>query len=61
MSSNLRSFFEAKSIAVVGASGKEGKTGHTILKNLINSGFQGRIYPINPKVIIFYGIKHIQK
>lgn len=49
MSSNLNPFFEAKSIAVVGASSKEGKTGHTILRNLINSGFQGQIYPINPK------------
>jgi len=48
VNNGLNAFFKAESIAVVGASSKEGKTGHTILKNLINSGFQGMIYPINP-------------
>ncbi len=38
-----------RTIAVVGASHKPGKVGHEVLRNLINYGFPGRIYPINPK------------
>ncbi|MDA0375800.1 MAG: acetate--CoA ligase family protein [bacterium] len=43
------SLFEPTSIAVIGASSVEGKVGHDILKNLIEEGFIGPIYPINPK------------
>ncbi|PIR52941.1 acyl-CoA synthetase [Candidatus Peregrinibacteria bacterium CG10_big_fil_rev_8_21_14_0_10_49_10] len=43
------SLFEPKSIAVIGASASEEKVGHLILKNLIEEGFAGSLYPINPK------------
>jgi acetyltransferase len=43
------SLFEPTSIAVIGASATEGKVGHDILKNLIEEGFAGSIFPINPK------------
>jgi acetyl coenzyme A synthetase (ADP forming)-like protein len=36
-------------IAVVGASAEEGKIGNSVMKNLVNGGYQGEIYPINPK------------
>ena len=45
----LRDILYASSIAVVGASGKPSKMGHKLLNNLIEGGFQGKIYPINPK------------
>ncbi len=45
----LESLFSPKSIAVIGASATEGKLGYSVLVNIINSGFQGPIYPINPK------------
>ncbi|MHB0884830.1 MAG: acetate--CoA ligase family protein [Bacillota bacterium] len=45
----LERLFEAKSVAVVGASATPLKIGHTLLTNLIEGGFQGRLYPINPK------------
>ncbi len=45
----LNGFFKAKSIAVVGASTNPEKTGHIIMKNIIEGGFKGQIYPINPK------------
>ena len=45
----LNGFFKAKSIAVVGASTNPEKTGHIIMKNIIDGGFKGQIYPINPK------------
>ncbi len=45
----LDKIFHAKSIAIVGASANHKKTGHIIMKNLIDGGFKGQIYPINPK------------
>ncbi|WP_301102543.1 bifunctional acetate--CoA ligase family protein/GNAT family N-acetyltransferase [Propionivibrio sp.] len=45
----LRSLFEPKSVAVIGASDREDSVGHFLFKNILNSGFQGRLYPINPK------------
>nr|WP_034631407.1 acetate--CoA ligase [Desulfotruncus alcoholivorax] len=47
-------------VAVVGASSKQGKIGHTILKNIISCGYQGKIYPINPKENEIEGIKAYQ-
>ncbi|MBN2322247.1 MAG: CoA-binding protein [Spirochaetes bacterium] len=45
----LDAVFNAKSVAVVGASQNPEKTGHIILRNIIDGGFGGEIYPINPK------------
>ena len=45
----LESVFNARSVAVVGASANPEKTGHIILKNIIEGGFEGKIYPVNPK------------
>jgi acetyltransferase len=41
--------FNPKAIAVIGASSTKGKLGNDVVRNLIDSGFEGRIYPINPK------------
>ncbi len=43
----MQELFDPKSVAVIGASPKEGKVGNTILKNLLQ-GFEGQLYPINP-------------
>ncbi|MEE6258808.1 acetate--CoA ligase family protein [Plantactinospora sonchi] len=37
------------SVAVIGASAETGKIGNSVMKNLVNGGYQGEIYPINPK------------
>ena len=42
-------FFNPKSIAVIGASATPGKVGNTVLNNIIKSGYEGRIFPINPR------------
>jgi acyl-CoA synthetase (NDP forming) len=36
-------------VAVIGASAETGKIGNSVMKNLVNGGYQGEIYPINPK------------
>lgn len=46
---DLTALFNPRSVAVVGASSDEGKMGYMILRNLIDSGYKGQIYPVNPK------------
>jgi len=41
--------FNPKSVAVIGASATKGKLGNDVMRNLIDSGFGGRIYPVNPR------------
>jgi len=50
-------FFNPKSIAVVGASRKPGKVGHNILRNIIQYGYQGAVYPINPEATEILGLR----
>jgi acetyl coenzyme A synthetase (ADP forming)-like protein len=44
-------------VAVVGASAENGKIGNSVMKNLINGGYAGEIYPINPKADEILGKK----
>ena len=44
----LLSLFEPRSVAVIGASRTPGKVGHLVLSNLLASGYQGKIFPVNP-------------
>jgi acetyltransferase len=53
----LESLFRPKSAAVIGASSKELSIGNRVIKNLIDFGFRGDIYPINPKADEIRGIK----
>ena len=45
----LQSALVPRSVALVGASEREGALGKFVLQNLIAGGFKGEIYPINPK------------
>ena len=53
----LDTFFKPRSIAVLGASDKPGKVGYDVLKNLIHSGYRGKVYPINPGSSQIQGLK----
>jgi len=46
---SVQAFFNAKSVAVVGASSRKGKVGHEVLASLIRGGFEGEIFPVNPR------------
>ncbi|ABN69560.1 acetyl-CoA synthetase (ADP-forming) alpha subunit / branched-chain acyl-CoA synthetase (ADP-forming) alpha subunit [Staphylothermus marinus F1] len=54
---SLKPLFEPRSIAIIGASRSPGKIGHTIMKNIIEYGYKGKIYPINPKADEILGYK----
>lgn len=44
-------------VAVIGASAEDGKIGNSVMKNLINGGYAGEIYPVNPKAEEILGRK----
>ena len=45
----LDKFFYPKSVALVGATEKPEKIGYTVLRNLLENGYGGSVYPVNPK------------
>ena len=45
----LEGFFAPKTVAVVGVAREPGKVGHFVFRNLIDGGFPGTVWPINPK------------
>ncbi len=45
----LTSLFEPQSIAVVGASEREASVGAVLFRNILVSGYKGRLYAVNPK------------
>ncbi len=53
----INGLLRPKSIAIVGASATPGKIGYTVVKNVIESGFAGPIYPINPSATEILGKK----
>ncbi len=53
----IERIFNAHSVAVIGASTNPRKYGHMTLKSLIKGGYQGRIYPVNPKGGEILGLK----
>ncbi len=53
----LECMLEAGSVAVVGASVREGSVGHQALVELVEGGFRGPIFPVNPKYDEVLGIR----
>lgn len=56
-SDELKCFFEPESVAVIGASRSPFKFGHYIVKNLLDLGFKGKVYPVNPNADEILGLK----
>ncbi|WP_159078728.1 acetate--CoA ligase family protein [Orrella marina] len=54
---NLKRMLDPKSVAVVGASGDTRKPGGRVVKYLHDKHYQGKIYPVNPKVSFVNDIK----
>ena len=54
---SLEKFFNPKSVAVVGASRQKSKVGYEILANMIGTGYQGKVFPVNPQADTIEGLK----
>ena len=57
MKSSLHDFLAPDSIAILGASSDPTKRGYKAMVGLINDGYEGAIYPINPKADTILGYK----
>jgi acetyl coenzyme A synthetase (ADP forming)-like protein len=53
----MKRIMQPKAVAVIGASDETGKIGNSVMKNLINGGYKGQIYPIHPKAETIMGHK----
>src|SRR5271170_7867204 len=53
----MNRIMKPKALAVIGASAENGKIGNSVMKNLINGGYQGDIYPIHPSAESIMGKK----
>ncbi len=57
MTQRLKAAFSPKSVAIVGASPTPNKIGNVLMRNFLDSKFQGKIYPVNPKHDSVSGLK----
>jgi acetyltransferase len=46
---NLEKIFEPKSLTIIGASEKQATIGFSLIKNIVQGGYEGEIYPVNPQ------------
>jgi acetyl coenzyme A synthetase (ADP forming)-like protein len=53
----MKHMFMPTSVAIIGASREPGKVGYSVVKNLIDGGYKGKIYPINPNAKDVFGLK----
>src|SRR5216683_4288320 len=53
----MNRIMKPKAVAVIGASAENGKIGNSVMKNLINGGYKGEIYPIHPSADEIMGRK----
>ena len=53
----MNRIMKPKAVAVIGASSESGKIGNSVMKNLINGGYKGEIFPIHPKADEILGKK----
>jgi len=53
----LDAIFAPRSVAVIGASTHKGKVGHDIFANILFGGYQGTLYPVNPKAKSILSVK----
>ena len=54
---SLDALLNPASVAVVGASREEGKVGHEVLTHMLRAGYEGPIYPVNPKADEIAGLR----
>ena len=61
MIKNIESIMNPRSIAVVGATNRPGSVGLAVFRNILNAGFEGVLYPVNPKAKSVQSVKAYPK
>jgi acetyl coenzyme A synthetase (ADP forming)-like protein len=54
---SMRPVLAPRTVAVVGASTRPGSVGHEVLRNILQSGFTGDVYAVNPKHDVVLGVE----
>ncbi|HVK93141.1 MAG TPA: bifunctional acetate--CoA ligase family protein/GNAT family N-acetyltransferase [Noviherbaspirillum sp.] len=54
---NLKYLFDPQSVAVIGASQRPHSVGATVLNNIVEGNFRGKIFPVNPKYGMLGGLE----
>jgi acetyltransferase len=54
---NLDRIFNPKSVAIIGASDEEGSVGYALMKNFVEMGFEGKVFPVNLRKTQILGLK----
>jgi acetyl coenzyme A synthetase (ADP forming)-like protein len=57
VAASLRPFFAPRTVAVVGASTRRGSIGGELFRNILDAGFDGIAYPVNPKAPSVAGVQ----
>jgi acetyl coenzyme A synthetase (ADP forming)-like protein len=57
MIASLKAFLEPRSVAVIGASRKQGTIGNKLFYNILRDGFKGVAYPVNPNAQAVSSVK----
>ncbi len=52
----LTPLFEPRSIAIIGATERQGKIGEVLIANMLAAGYQGRLFAVNPKYRSVHGV-----
>jgi acetyl coenzyme A synthetase (ADP forming)-like protein len=55
MRAAMRRILMPDAIAVIGASPEPGKIGYAVMENIVSGGYEGRLYPINPRASVILG------
>jgi len=61
MTKNIEFIMNPRSIAVVGATNRPGSVGLAVFHNILSTGFQGVVYPVNPKLKSVQSVKAYPK
>ena len=54
--SPLHYFFNPTGVAIIGASADPHKLSHGVLRNMLSYGYQGAVYPVNPRADAILGL-----
>ena len=53
---NLERIFKPNSLAIIGASERPGSIGDSLMKNVLTGGYEGKVFPVNPKTGVIHGL-----
>ncbi|MEN8614842.1 acetate--CoA ligase family protein [Dehalogenimonas sp. THU2] len=54
---SIEALLNPRSVAVIGASRREGSIGHKIFQNLLDAAFHGPVFPVNPQADVISGVR----